>query len=199
MDETDILYGLFIAVLTLGGTAVISALITPSSRYYRLLVFGGGASMLVAVVGIAFMLISSSRTAPAGSGPTITGSGTTVVSVGQTGGVTAGTYVNQAIMPEFHILSKSDSQNQDGSTTTAINTEVVAPVTPGNLHINIGASGLEDVQIMPPPQNGVSSMEMRNVARSGTSFSADIPSPNGQYEITIRTDRKTPINLDSHF
>ena len=61
----------------------------------------------------------------------IIGSGTTVVSIGQTGGVTTGTYINQAVHPEFRVIDERDSVNPDGSFSTLIVARIVAPITPG--------------------------------------------------------------------
>jgi hypothetical protein len=131
--------------------------------------------------------------------PHITGSGTTVVSIGQSGGVTAGTYINQAVLPELRIMETRGHSNPDGSYTSTIDVQVVAQVTPGNLAVEVQAQGLLDANIMAAPKNGISMTNLRNVMRTSSSYSADVPSPYGQYTISVKTKAEVPINLGSHF
>lgn len=134
-----------------------------------------------------------------GSGPVITGTGTTVLSFGQSGGVTAGTYINQAVMPQLHVLSQETQPNSDGSVTTVISVRVVAPFTPGRLHIALQADNLIDVSVMTPPVNGISTLSLNDKMLGANSFRADILGPHGDYSIFARTQKLTPITLDSHF
>ena len=89
--------------------------------------------------------------------------------------------------------------NPDGSYSTLIDVEVVAPFTPGNLGIQVQADGLLDAGIMAAPKNGVSMTNLRNVFRNANSYSAEVPSPYGRYTISVHTRAESPINLASHF
>ena len=131
---------------------------------------------------------------------TITG-GDNVVSVGQIGGITARTVtvINPPVTPEMRILGRQDVDNPDGSHTSVIKTQVAAPFTPGLLIIQIQADGLKDVRILPPPVGGVSSINLRNVRRFANSYSAEIPSPRGEYDISVTTDRPSDIRLAASF
>jgi hypothetical protein len=80
-----------------------------------------------------------------------------------------------------------------------IKTEVASPITPGLLVVQIDAAGIQSVSIMPAPVNGVSTMNMRNIRRYPNSFSAEIPSPRGQYNIAVKTNSAVPINLSASF
>jgi hypothetical protein len=132
-------------------------------------------------------------------GVTITG-GDNVVSVGQIGGITARVVnINPPMNPELRILGKSEKDNTDGSHTAYIQTEVSSPITPGLLSVQIDAEGILNVSIAPPPTNGFSAIEMRNVSRGPSRFSAEIPSPRGKYDIVVTTRFAVPINLSASF
>jgi len=133
--------------------------------------------------------------------PVMINGGDNVVSIGQIGGITA-KVVNinpPPPAPELQVLSRIDAVNPDGSYTTNISTQVASPITPGLLVINIAADGLLGVSITPPPVDGVSAMSLRNVRRSDNAYSAEIPSPRGQYDITVRTRSKADITLNAMF
>jgi hypothetical protein len=132
--------------------------------------------------------------------PMIISGGDNVVSIGQIGGITARVVtINPPARPELRILEKSVIDNPDGSRTVTIKTEVASPVAPGLLIIGIRADGIRTVQIAAPPVNGFSMIQMRNVSRRPESFSAEIPSPRGQYDIVVQTNRPTNIQLDASF
>lgn len=122
-----------------------------------------------------------------------------VVSVGQIGGITAKTVINQVVTPSLKILSKQEIDNTDGSHTVIYNTVVDAPFTPGLLFLQVQASGLMSVVIMPPAVGGVSTMFLRNKRFSTDFYSAEIPSPNGQYQISIKTAHRADIQLSAKF
>jgi hypothetical protein len=124
-----------------------------------------------------------------------------VVSVGQIGGITARTVtiVEQALRPEFRILQRQDSDMPDGSHVVALLGDVKSPITPGLLVIEIQASNLRNVTILPPPTGGVSTMSLRNKIVTANSFHAEIPAPRGQYVITIATAKATDISLGASF
>jgi hypothetical protein len=132
-------------------------------------------------------------------GVTISG-GDNVVSVGQIGGITARVVtINPPLQPELRILGKSEMVNPDGSHTVTIRTEVASPITPGLLSVQIDADGIQRVSIAPSPINGVSMMQLRNVRREQNSYSAEIPAPRGQYDITVQTRSTVPITLNATF
>jgi hypothetical protein len=95
--------------------------------------------------------------------------------------------INPPINPELRILGRTETDNPDGSHTVTIKTEVASPITPGLLVLRIDAVGIQNVHIMPPPVNGFSAMNMRNVQRFPNWFSAEIPAPRGEYDIEIKT------------
>jgi hypothetical protein len=126
--------------------------------------------------------------------------GDNVVSIGQIGGITARVVtINPPMRPELRILEKSEIDNSDGSRTVIIKTEVASPITPGSLIIGVRADGILNVQIFPGSVNGTSTIDMRNVIRGTESFSAEIPSPRGQYAIVVQTNKPTNIQLDASF
>lgn len=152
--------------------------------------------------------LSTAQPAPSG-GPTastaspspvtITG-GDNVVSIGQINGITARTVtINPPLAPELRILGREDSDAPDGTHTAVIRTEVVSPISPGLLVLQIHADGIKNVSVMPPPSGGVSMMSMRNVQKSDYAFSAEIPGPRGEYIVTVVTARPTDVKLDASF
>jgi hypothetical protein len=163
--------------------------------------FGG-----VALVGIGEWVrpsssVAQSSTSAGASPPQVTISGgDNVVSVGQIGGITARVVtINPPLQPELRILGKSEIVNADGSHTVTIRTEVASPITPGLLALQIDADGIKMVSIAPPPINGVSMMQLRNVRREQNYYSAEIPAPRGQYVITVQTSSAVPITLNATF
>jgi hypothetical protein len=129
----------------------------------------------------------------------ITG-GDNVVSIGQIGGITARTVtINPPMRPELRIIGKTETDNVDGTHTVVIRTEVVSPITPGLLAIQIAAEEIQNVSIVAPPRDGVSVMQMRNVRSGPNSFSAEIPSPRGEYDISVKTRVPSPIRIDATF
>jgi hypothetical protein len=128
----------------------------------------------------------------------ITGSGN-VVSIGQTGGVTAQTYINQVPQPELRLVEQKDEINPDGTHSTTFTVEVASQVTPAFLAIDIAAQGIIGASIMPPPAGGVAGIMLRNVRRSPTEYHAELTSPHGRYFVSIQTEGQTPIRLAYQF
>jgi hypothetical protein len=122
-----------------------------------------------------------------------------VVSLGQTGDITAGTYINQAPQPALKLVDQRDTINADGTHTTTFEIEVVSQLTPAFLAIDVSAQGIVGAQITPPPVGGVSTMMLRNVRRSSTNYHAELTSPRGRYAITVETAFQTPVKLDYQF
>lgn len=127
------------------------------------------------------------------------GGANNVVSVGQAGGVTAGTYVNQAVQPELRLLEQRDVVNSDGSHTTTFVVEVVAQVTPGVVVFDITADGILNVSIMPPPKGGVASINRSNVLRSHSHYHAELSAPRGRYIVSVQTGGQTAVKLNYEF
>jgi hypothetical protein len=122
-----------------------------------------------------------------------------VVSIGQTGGVTAGTYINQVPQPELKLIEQKDVVNPDGTHTTTFTVDVVSQLTPAYLAIEIEAQGILSAGIMPPPTGGVAMMQLRNVRRSPEAYHAEMTSPRGRYFVTVSTIAQTPIKLNYQF
>lgn len=136
---------------------------------------------------------------PAAPQVTITG-GDNVVSVGQIGGITARVVtINPPLRPEFRILDKSDLVNPDGTHVITITGSVASPITPGLLILQMQAPGIRDVNVMAEPVGGVSMTNLRNVRKAPGFYSAEIPSPRGQYIITVVTVGTSDVELDASF
>ncbi len=214
LGKRSSLASFFIGAAPLIGTELWWAMATDSSRWSRLTVAGGvgafcGAVILMGATELFHSMSNNPRfrfstdkrpvanDQPAS--PNVTGSGTTVVSIGQSGGVTTGTYVNQAVMPELRVIGRSGQRNSDGTYTTTVDVLVVASVTPANVNIQMQAADLLDVRIIPPARNGFATIRLADVVKTRSSYSANILNPYGQYAFLIRTANETPINLSSHF
>ena len=89
-----------------------------------------------------------------------------VVSVGQIGGITARvvTIYQDALNPEFLILSRQDIVNKDGAITVILDGEVKSSITPGLLIIQIETNNLINAHIASAPVNGISHTFLRNVS-----------------------------------
>jgi hypothetical protein len=160
-----------------------------------------GAAALI-WVGYAFQGTARAQSvndAATGKEPVNISGNNNVVSFGQTGGVTAGTYINQAPQPALKLLGQRDTINADGTHTTTFEIEVVSQLTPAFLAIDIAAQGILGAQIMPPPVGGVSTMALRNVRRSPTNYHAELTSPRGRYAVMVQTSSQTPVKLDYQF
>jgi hypothetical protein len=146
-----------------------------------------------------FAFPAAEAQSPSASQVTITG-GDNVVSVGQIGGITARVVtINPPVQPEFRILDKKDVTNPDGSHTVTITGDVASPITPGLLSIQIQANGMRNADIVAAPVGGVSTTQKRNVRRGPDFYSAEIPSPHGQYIITVVTTGASDVNLSASF
>jgi hypothetical protein len=186
----------------LGSRLVVSGLIGA---------FAGACLLIAATESLRWLVTGAeAQSVPPNAGPpalptqtpppvTITG-GDNVVSIGQIGGITARTVtVNPPLKPELRILGREDSDAPDGTHTAVIRTEVVSPISPGLLVLQIQAQDIKNVSVMPPPTGGVSTMNMRNVRKGPNFFSAEIPGPRGQYIITVITAHPTDVRLDASF
>ena len=107
--------------------------------------------------------------------------------------------VNQMLAPVLRITEQSGHDNSDGTYTVDYQTRVEAAFSPGLLTIQIQAPGLIRVDIMPPAVNGAITMSLRNKRIMGDQFHAEIPSPFGQYKISVRTEKRADIRLDAMF
>jgi hypothetical protein len=126
--------------------------------------------------------------------------GDNVVSFGQISGITAKTVtINVPFKPELRILDRHETDAPDGTHTVVIGTEVVSPISPGLLMLQLQAQGIKNVSVMPPPTGGVSTMNMRNVRKGPDFFSAEIPSPHGFYIVTVVTEHPSDVRLDASF
>jgi hypothetical protein len=112
----------------------------------------------------------------------------------------SGTIINPPTVPELRILDRKDIDNPDGSHTVVLKTQVASPITPGLLLIQIRTEGLiKAVAIAPPLVEGISMITLRNVRRGPNYYYAEIPSPRGEYDITITTAQRSNISLAASF
>lgn len=132
------------------------------------------------------------------NGTVISGSNN-VVSNNQSGGVTAHTFINQAVMPVFKILGQTEKSQPDGSIAVTFTAEVEAQVTPAALHLTVEAAGLINVRIVMPTVNGVSMTRLNNKQTGPGYFSASIPEPNGQFQIVAQTAHPAQIKIQGRF
>src|SRR5262245_52626090 len=95
-------------------------------------------------------------------------------------------------------LRWTEVDNEDGSHTVSIETEVASPVTPGLLRVQIEAGGIRNADI-DRPIGGVSTMQLRNVIRTSNSYSAELSAPYGRYNINVLTNSAVPITLSARF
>ncbi len=166
-----------------------------------------GATASIWIGYVAFGSASAQTATVSGGDKSVQGSpsvtisgGENVVSIGQIGGITARVVtINPPMNPELRITGKTQTDNPDGSSTVLIDAEVASPITPGLMILDIDAAGIQHVGIAPPPTDGFSVIEMRNVRRGENSFSAEIPSPRGKYMISVQTKTRVPISMNASF
>lgn len=128
------------------------------------------------------------------NGVTISGSNNTV-SIGQTGGVTAGTYINQAVQPALKLVEEKDFENQDGTHTKVIRVAVASTHTPGRLLMKASGNGVLSGDVNPIDAGIVNFSG--GVEHGG--YKVAIQAPFGRYDVSVTTTVKTPINLDYAF
>jgi hypothetical protein len=119
-----------------------------------------------------------------------------VISVNQSGGVTAGTYVNQAPKPQLKQISSQRARNTDGTYTASSLVEVVSPYPPANLYIQANAEDILDLECI-SQRPGVR-MTGHSGKRPGYCFT-NLVSPSGKYMIKVRTQGQTPVDLLCEF
>jgi hypothetical protein len=93
--------------------------------------------------------------------------------------------------PELQILGQREADNADGSHTVCIPVEVVADSAPGTLALHVIVDGLISASL--------ARAEVKNARQGSNFFSADIPQPNGLYELTIQMAERSHIQLNAHF
>lgn len=93
--------------------------------------------------------------------------------------------------PELQILGQREADNLDGSHTVCIPVEVVADSVPGNMALHVIVDGLISADL--------SRVEVKNTRQGSNFFSADIPRPEGLYELTIRMAERSHIQVNAHF
>ena len=126
---------------------------------------------------------------------TISGSDN-VISFNQSGGVTAGTYINQAPEPELRLISNEGKANPDGTYTSSVLTEVVAPYTPGKLIVEAFAPGIVDLDVR--PQGTGVMMGGHAGKRAGLCF-ATVINPSGRYWLNIKTKDEPQLSVEWRF
>jgi hypothetical protein len=123
---------------------------------------------------------------------TINGS---AVSHNQSGGITAGNYINQAPQPELKIVSDANKNNANGTHTKAVRLQVVSPYAPGLMVIVAKAAGLLSGDIHPVTLGHI----MAASRIEGDKYIVDVTSPVGIYELAIQTKRHTPVEITYGF
>jgi hypothetical protein len=175
---------------------------TPSPLSYRITA-GVGIGLFVFVlvpllIRVAWPLETMSQiTEGTPSSPTINQGPGSAVSFGQTGGVTAGTYVNQAPPPELKFVSKDQRLEPGGNVLNEILVEVAAPYPPASLRFEVRAQnlvgGLDVV-----PQHTVVGLFGHSGTREGMAF-ATLQNPYGRILLRARTRQLEPIEFTYHF
>jgi hypothetical protein len=152
-------------------------------------------SALLVIYAICGLLLEPKRevtlTKDKADGPvTITGSDN-IISVGQSGGVTARTYVNNAPNPELKIESDNDTSNPDGTHTRVVRLRVVSPYAPGQLLLRAEAIGITSGDIHPVDTGQIHfGQELTSDA-----FSVEVSSPVGRYDLVVNTPQRRPLNI----
>ena len=80
--------------------------------------------------------------------------------------------------PELQILGQREADNADGSHTVCIPVEVVADSAPNVLALHVIVDGLISASL--------TRAQLKNARQGNNFFSADIPRPQGLYELTIQ-------------
>ena len=118
-----------------------------------------------------------------------------ITSHNQMGGITAHT-VNQAPEPELRPLEKNVTNNPDGTITTHILAEVVAPYPPSSLRVVAWASGI--VALSVAPQRAGMHMAGHCGTRADHAFHT-LMSPMGRYMISVQTKEPTNPRIEYQF
>ena len=119
-----------------------------------------------------------------------------VVSVNQTGGITAHTVINRAAEPQIKDLGGTQTVNTDGTFTTSVLVEVVSPYPPASLWIAARAPEILSFDVVPQRIGGA--RFGHSGKRADHSFTT-IESPSGQYKLIVRTARKVKVEFDAEF
>jgi len=116
-------------------------------------------------------------------------------SVGQQGGVTAGTYVNQAPAPELKLLEQKQRKDGDAFVYELL-VEVISPYPAASLRMEARAQNLIDGLEM-IPQHGGLGLFGHSGKREGMVFST-LQSPRGSIWVRVRTKEQEPIEVTYH-
>ncbi len=186
-----------------GGTVILMwGRATPQcTRGHRLKLFGAGGVDLIFTIGLIWFAFPRAEAQISTIPPVTVTGGDNVVSVGQIGGVTARevTINNLPIKPEFRILERNDVENPDGTHTVTITGTVASPIAPGLLFLQIQAAGMQDAKVMAAPVGRLSTANVRNVRTEPGFYSTEIPSPHGDYIITVVTAGTHDVKLNASF
>ena len=122
----------------------------------------------------------------------------TATSTNQSGGVTAGIYINQAPPPPtFQPIRQSSSVNADGTQTTAFLFEIVTQHPAREFTLSLNAEGLMQARVLP---NRTGIFQSNYTQRDGDVFRTSIPNAFGEYTLTIQTRRPVgQVQLDYGF
>lgn len=128
-------------------------------------------------------------------GVNISGSGH-VLSIGQTGGVTARTVINQAPAPKLIRLSAVEKNTADGKWEVVLVFAVESPYPVGNLFLGVYCTGIIDMECI-PQRTGVS-MEGHSGRREGYCFT-NLHQAFGTYRLVVRAESRQPVRIEYEF
>lgn len=194
---------IWIAVVLFIGRWGVWAVTTDQPWYIRMIVGAIIGGFLLAAIPAALAWI---REQPTGNKPTAVAAEKTMTiekKIDNRGGIynegnNSGTQtvINQAPEPELKMISQSRAPNSDGSFTSSVMVEVVAPYTPGNLTIEAYASGIQSLEVR--PQSAGLYAEGHSGLRQDMAFT-NISGPHGKYLIVVTTKQLADVRVDWSF
>jgi hypothetical protein len=151
----------------------------------------GGCALLVAGELLRPVGPVSAQQAPPQSPDIVIQGPGSAYSSGQTGGVTAGTYINQAPPPDLKMLESKDTVNPDGTHTRVISLGVVSAYMPGQLILSAEAAGIISGDIHPMDAGTL------NFSQNLTSerYMVTVNGPTGRYALVVQTKQHEIINV----
>jgi hypothetical protein len=168
----------------------------------------GLAALLLAGAVISFIWPEGKSSESTGGAPSISVTGGSPgISVNQSGGVTAGTYINEAPKPELKTLSEHWTTNGNGTYTFERVVEMNAPYA-GTMPVLITGKGLADASIggvakrTLPDGNviTISGTGMQTSYMVGKDFlSTTVQAPAGEYHIKATVTEKDSLKIKLSF
>lgn len=119
-----------------------------------------------------------------------------VVSYGQSGGITARNVINQAPKPEAKCLWQRSGNNNDGTFYVEFAIEIVSAYVPRELQIQFYGLGISDVSVS-VQGTGIISLG-KHIGKGGIDL-VNIIQPSGTYIVNIQQLIKSPIEIKTVF